>query len=263
MVIENKPGANTKIGAEMVARAAPDGHTLFVAGGSTIVLNPLLFKQLPYDPAKDFRILTLLTELPQVLVVHPSVPAKSLAEFVTYAKQQGDKINYASVGIGGPLHLAPELFNREAGIRMTHIPYKGSAPALTDLLAGQVQVMFDALSSSLPHIRAGKLRALGVSATERVAVLPDMPTVAESGYPGFRAVVWYGLAVPRAVPEPVAKRLKAALDTALADASLRASLEKLGYIVKQPHDETTVAKFIDEDRARWAKVVTSLKISLD
>ncbi len=184
VVVENKPGANTVVAAELVANAAPDGYTLLIAAASTLVLNPLLYKK-PTIDVKAFRPLSIMVEIPLIMVVNKSVPAQSVAEFIAYTKANPGKVNYASSGAGGPLHLAGELFNISAGVDMTHVPYRGSAPALTDLISGQVQVMFDPVSSSLGHVRGGSLRALAVTGAERASVLPDVPTVAESGFCGF------------------------------------------------------------------------------
>src|ERR1700692_1400683 len=178
--VENRPGAQGAIGAETAARADPDGYTLLVVAGSMIVLNPLLYKKLSYDPARDFRMLALITEVPVVMEVHPSVPARTVAEFVTYAKQNPGKLSFGSAGTGGTIHLAGEMFRQMAGIEMTHVPYKGAAPALTDLLAGNIQVMFDSVGTALPPVRSGMLRALGVSSAQRISDLPDLPTIAES-----------------------------------------------------------------------------------
>ncbi|MGL4285686.1 MAG: Bug family tripartite tricarboxylate transporter substrate binding protein [Phreatobacter sp.] len=262
-VIENRPGANTSLGAEAVSRSEADGHTLFLASGANMVLNPLLYRRLAYDPDRDLRLISLLAEVPLVVVVHPSVPAKTLAEFVAYGRVHGDRLNYASVGIGNPLHLAAERFKMASGVRMTHVPYRGSAPALTDLVSGQVQVMFDTISSSLPHIQAGNLRALAVTTPERVAQLPEVPTVAESGYPGYRATVWFGLAAPRQVPEAVATRLATGLARALTDETLRRALEPFGFIVQKPQTPDEIARFVAEERMRWAETIASNNITLD
>lgn len=165
--VENKPGAQGAIGAETVARADADGHTLLIVAGSMIVQNPLLYKKLSYDPVRDFRVLALITEVPVVMEVHPSVPARTVAEFVAYAKQNPGKLSFGSAGTGGTIHLAGEMFRQMAGIEMTHVPYKGAGPALTDLLAGNIQLMFDSLGTALPPVRAGMLRALGVSSARR------------------------------------------------------------------------------------------------
>src|SRR3954470_20024089 len=180
VVVENKAGAQGAIGAEAVARAEPDGYTLLVMAGSIFVLNPQLYKKLPYDPAKDFRALTLITDAPVLMEIHPSVPAKTIAEFVAYAKQNPGKLNFGSAGTGGTVHLAGEMFRQMAGIDMVHIAYKGAGPALTDLLSGNIQLMFDTLGTALPPVKAGLLRPLAVSSAQRIADLPDVPTMAEA-----------------------------------------------------------------------------------
>ena len=185
VVVENKAGAQGAIGAEVAARAEPDGYTLFFTAASIIVLNPLLYKKLPYDPAKDFRMLALITDLPVLMEVHPSVPAKTVAEFVAYAKQNPGKLNFGSAGTGGTMHLAGEMFKQMAGVDMVHVAYKGAGPALTDLLSGNIQLMFDTLGTALPPVKAGLLRPLAVSSAQRIADLPDVPTMAESGYPDY------------------------------------------------------------------------------
>jgi tripartite-type tricarboxylate transporter receptor subunit TctC len=263
VVIENKAGAQGAIGAEAVARAEPDGYTLFVTAASIIVLNPMLYKKLSYDPVRDFRMLALVTDLPVVMEVHPSVPAKTVAEFVAWAKQNPGKLNFGSAGTGGTIHLAGEMFKQIAGIDMTHVPYKGAGPALADLLAGNIQVMFDTLSTALPPVKSGLLRPLGVSSGERSPDLPDVPTIAESGYPDYRVSVWYGIAAPAKVPEEVAQKIAVSLDRALNDDSFRASLEKIGFPVFRPRSRAEIADFIDADRARWSKVIKTQNISLD
>ena len=262
-LVENKPGAQGAIGAEMVARADPDGYTLLVAAGSIIVLNPLLYKKLSYDPARDFRMLALMTDFPLLMEVHPSVPAKTVAEFVAYARQNPGKLNFGSAGTGGTIHLAGEMFKRMAGIEMTHVPYKGAAPALTDLLAGNIQVMFDSISTALPPVRSGMLRALGVSSAQRIPDLQDVPTIAESGYPDYLVSVWYGIVAPADLREDVAQKLTDSLNRAMNDAAFRTSLEKIGYTVFRPRSAAAVTQFIDADRARWSAVIKAQNISLD
>jgi tripartite-type tricarboxylate transporter receptor subunit TctC len=261
--VENKPGAQGAIGAETVARADADGYTLLVVAGSMIVLNPLLYKKLSYDPVRDFRMLALITEVPVVMEVHPSVPAKTVAEFVTYAKQNPGKLSFGSAGTGGTIHLAGEMFKQMAGIAMTHVPYKGAAPALTDLLAGNIQVMFDSVGTALPSVRSGMLRALGVSSASRISDLPDVPTIAESGYPDYLVSVWFGVAAPAKVPDKLVQILKGSLDRALNDDGFRTSLEKIGYSVLRPRSEVAIKEFIDADRARWSAVIKAQNISLD
>jgi tripartite-type tricarboxylate transporter receptor subunit TctC len=261
--VENRPGAQGSIGAEAVARGESDGYTLLVISGSMLAQNPMLYKKLPYDPAKDFRVLALITEVPVVMEVHPSVPAKSVAEFVAYARQHPGKLSFGSAGTGGTIHLAGEMFAQMAGIDMVHVPYKGAAPALTDLLAGNVQLMFDSLGTALPPVRAGSLRALGVSSAQRSPDLPDVPTVAESGYPDFLVSVWFGVVVSAKVPDPVAAILKHSLDRALDDETFRATLEKIGYSVIRPQSDAAIAAFVEADRARWSAVIKARNITLD
>jgi tripartite-type tricarboxylate transporter receptor subunit TctC len=263
VIVENKAGAQGTIGAEAVARSEPDGYTLFVTAASIIVLNPMLYKKLSYDPVRDFRMLALVTDLPVVMEVHPSVPARTVAEFVAYAKQNPGKINFGSAGTGGTIHLAGEMFKQMAGVDMVHVPYKGAGPALTDLISGNIQVMFDTLSTALPPVRSGLVRALGVSSESRSPDLPDVPTIAESGYPDYRVSVWYGIAAPAKLPDEVAQKISASLDRALNDDAFRASLEKIGFPVFRPRSTAAITAFIDADRARWSGVIKSQNISLD
>src|SRR6188768_843393 len=247
-IVENKAGAQGAIGAEAVARAEPDGYTLFVSAASIIVLNPMLYKKLPYDPVKDFRMLALVTDLPVVMEVHPSVPAKTVAEFVAYAKKNPGKLNFGSAGTGGTIHLAGEMFKQMAGVDMVHVAYKGAGPALTDLLSGNIQLMFDTLGTALPPVKGGLLRPLAVSSAKRIADLPDVPTMAESGYPDYGVSVWYGVSAPVKLPDEIAQKLKASLDRALSDDTFRASLDKSGFAPLRPKSLADIEKFIDADR---------------
>ncbi|WP_342711611.1 tripartite tricarboxylate transporter substrate binding protein [Bradyrhizobium sp. B124] len=263
VVVENKAGAQGAIGAEAVARSDPDGYTLFVTAASIFVLNPLLYKKLPYDPARDFRLLSVITDAPMIMEVHPSVPAKTIAEFVAYAKKNPGKLNFGSAGTGGTVHLAGEMFKQMAGVEMTHVPYKGAGPALQDLLSGNIQLMFDTLGTALPPVKSGMLRALAVTSTERVPDLPDLPTIAESGYPDYAVSVWYGIAAPSKVPDEIAGKIKASLDRALNDEAFRASLVRIGFPPLRVKSQAEIDRFVDTDRARWAGVVKALNISLD
>ncbi|MET0968444.1 MAG: tripartite tricarboxylate transporter substrate binding protein [Tardiphaga sp.] len=263
VVVENKPGAQGAIAADAVARSDPDGYTLFVTAASIMVLNPMLYKKLPYDPQKDLRMLTVVTDLPVVLEVNPSVPATTVQEFVAYAKANPGKLNFGSAGTGGTIHLAGEMFKQITGVEMTHVPYKGAGPALTDLLSGNIQVMFDTLSTALPPVRSGLLRPLGVSSAQRSPDLPDVPTVIESGYPDYQVGVWFGLAGPSKLPEEVVQRVMASMDRALDDPAFRASLEKIGFPVLRPKTVAQINQFVDADRTRWSKVIKAQNISLD
>jgi tripartite-type tricarboxylate transporter receptor subunit TctC len=263
VVVENKGGAQGAIGADMVAHAEPDGYTLLGTSGSVLILNPLLYKKLSYDPVKDFRMLALVTEVPVVLCVNPSVPAKSVAELVAYARQNPGKLNFGSSGTGSFTHLAAEMFKQMAGIEMTHVAYKGAAPALTDVMSGNIQLMFESVSLALPQVRSGMLRPLGISSTRRHSDLPDVPTIAESGYPEYFVSVWNGVAVPAALPDDVARILTDSLDRVMNDLAFRASLEKLGYTALRPRSVAAITEFIDTERIRWSGVIKAQNISLD
>ncbi len=261
--VENKPGAQGAIGAETVARAEPDGYTLFGTSGSVLILNPLLYKKLSYDPARDFRMLALVTEVPVVLCVNPSVPAKTIAEFVAYARQNPGKLNFGSSGTGSFTHLAAEMFKQMAGIEMTHIPYKGAAPALTDVMSGKIQLMFESVSTALPPIRSGMLWPLGISSPQRHSDLPDVPTIAESGYPDYFVSVWNAVAAPAGLPDDVARILTDGLDRVMNDADFRAAIEKVGFTALRPRKPAAIKEFIDADRARWSGVIKAQNITLD
>ena len=263
VVIENRGGAQGAIGAEAVARAEPDGYTLLFTPSSVLELNPMLYKKLTYDPERELQVLAIVTDLPSIMVVHPSVPAKTIAEFVAYARQNPGKLNFGSAGTGGVGHLSGEIFKLMAGIEMTHVPYKGAGPALADLISGHIQVTFETLGTALPPIRAGLLRPLGVSSTERIPDLPDLPTIAESGYPDYRTTVWFGAAAPAGVPAEVAEVIRASFNRALDDGAFREALTKVGFWPQRPRNQADINKFVDDDRARWARVIKTLNISLD
>jgi tripartite-type tricarboxylate transporter receptor subunit TctC len=195
--------------------------------------------------------------------VHPSVPAKTVQEFVAYAKQNPGRLNFGSAGTGGTIHLAGEMFKQMAGIEMTHVPYKGAGPALTDLLSGNIQLMFDTLGTALPPLKAGLLRPLAISSPERIAELPDVPTLTESGYPDYRVSVWYGVAARTQIPDEIAEWIGASLARGLDDDTFRASLQKVGFPALRSKSQAEIKQFIDADRARWSAVVKDLKISLD
>jgi tripartite-type tricarboxylate transporter receptor subunit TctC len=264
VVIENRPGANASVAATQVAAAQPDGNTLLLASGASLVLNPLLYKKLNYDAQRDFTPVSVVASLPLVLLVSPEhVPVRSVSELIAFAKGKPGKLNYASVGIGNPLHLATELFMSMSGIDMLHVPYNGSAPALTAMLAGDVQVIFDASSTALPQVKAGKLRALAVTSTERFKQLPEVPTMVESGFPGYEAGIWFGLAAPSRTPPERLALLNRSVNKALADKAFRERLETMGVIVHAPRGVEEVGAFVQADTQRWREIIRAKRISLD
>jgi len=253
IIIETKPGAGTNIATESVIRAEPDGYTLLFAGAPNAI-NAALYAKLNFDFIRDVTPIVGLTRVPAVLVVHPSVPAKTVPELIAYAKANPAKINMASSGIGSTPHLAGELFKMMAGVDIQHIPYRGAAPAITDVLAGQVQIYFTTTPVSMEYIRSGRLRGLGVTTAERlVEALPDLPAIAEF-VPGFEASAWYGIAAPKGTPAPVIDRLNREANAVLADARIRARFDELGCVVigGSPAD---FAKLIADETEKWAKVV--------
>ena len=253
VIVENKPGAGTMIASEYVAKAAPDGYTVLMAA-SSLGIAPALYSKVNYDPVKDFTPISLVASVVHVLEVHPSVPANNVAELIAWLKANPGKANYGSVGAGTSTHLESELFKTLAGVTMTHIPYKGSAPALMGLVGGNLQVMFDAYASSGPFIKDGKARLLAVTTAQRSKLLPDTPTIAESGLPGFEAMPWLGLIAPAATPEPVINKLHAELMEVLKEPAVREKFASLGLdiIGNSPQE---FADFIKKDIVKWGKVV--------
>jgi tripartite-type tricarboxylate transporter receptor subunit TctC len=262
VVPDNRSGASGNIGTEQVAKAPPDGYTLLTAPGSTLTIHPSLYAKLGFDPLRDFAPVTILAGVPNLLVVHPSLPVRNVKELIALAKSKPDQLNYASTGAGQSTHLSMELFKNMAGVKIVHVPYKGSAPAVTDLLGGHVPMMFDNMPSALPHVKAGKLRALGVSTSKRSATAPDVPTVAESGLPGFDVTVWFAVLAPAATPRDIVTRLNRVLVKALQGADVREKLASQGAepIGNTPEQFTAQMK---ADLAKWAKVVKAANIKLD
>jgi tripartite-type tricarboxylate transporter receptor subunit TctC len=263
VVVENRPGANSAIGAQAVMSAPADGYTIFFGSDSALVLNPMLYKKLTYDPVRDFEPLALAANVPLMMVVNDQVPVKNVKEFIEYAKKNPGKLNYGSTGTGGAFHLSGELFDQVTGTRMVHVPYTGGAPGVQALLAGQIQVMFGVISSLLPHVKSGKLRALALTTPRRASVLPDVPTLNESGYPGIEAAVRYGLVVRKGTPPAVLAVLSEAANYALADPDYRKTFTNLGLDVPEPHPPGQYGKWLDEDRARWGAIIQSRGIQLD
>jgi tripartite-type tricarboxylate transporter receptor subunit TctC len=254
VVVDNRPGAGGNIGAQYVARAPADGYTLVMGTVGTHAINPSLYKKMPYDHIKDFAPISRVTAVPNVLISNPSQPYKTVKELVAYGSANPDKLSFASSGSGTSIHLAGELFKSMTGVKMQHIPYKGSAPALTDLIAGQTNLMFDNLPSAIQFIKAGKLRAIAVTTLKRSPQLPDLPTIAESGIPGFDASSWFGLLAPADTPPAVIKRIDDALIKAMASTDLKQKIAEQGG---EPIAETPdkFAAFIQAETAKWAKVV--------
>ena len=252
IVIENRPGQAASIAAEAVVRSPPDGYTLYFIGPNNAI-NHTLYDNLSFDIVKDFQHIAALVTMPNVMSVHPSVPAKNVAEFIAYAKANPGKINFASGGIGTSVHVSGELFKQMTGIQMQHIPYRGAGPANIDLLAGQVQVMFDNLNSHINHIREGKLRALAVTTTTRSPELPDVPTVADT-VPGYEASAFFGVSAPRNTPSDVVARLNSEINAALRDPRLKARFDELGATTR-PGTPAEFTKLIADEVAKWAPVV--------
>ncbi len=253
IVVENRPGANSNVGAEIVAHSAPDGYTLY-AFSIANTINATLYPKLNYDPIKDFEPVGMIAKIPNILVVNPSLPVKTVADYVRYAKDSKDGVTFASSGSGSSIHLSGEMFKMQSKIQMLHIPYKGSAPAVTDLLGGQVESMFDNAPSALPHIQSGKLRPIAVTSAQRSPFLPDVPTIAESGYPGFDVQSWFALVAPAGTPKPIIKQLNAALNKALNSPEVRQRLQDLAAI-PEPGSPEKMAAFEATEVKRWRDVV--------
>jgi tripartite-type tricarboxylate transporter receptor subunit TctC len=251
--VENKPGGNTVIGTDFVAKSAPDGYTLLVVA-FPFAVTPSLYKALPYDTVKDFQPIALAAQSPNLLVVNPSVEAKTVGELIAMAKAKPDTLSYASTGNGSSNHISMELFKSLAGVQIVHIPYKGSAPAVTDLLGGQVHVMFDNVPNVLPQVKAGRLRALAQSGSKRSALIPDIPTVAEAGVAGYEVMVWFGVVAPAGTPKDIVQKLNAEVIRILAMPDVRErflaqGVEPLGSTPEQ------FGEHIRAQMAKWAKVV--------
>ena len=261
-VVENKPGAGGNIGMELGAKAAPDGYTLTLAPVGNLTIAPALYSKLPYDPAKDYAPITVIASVPNVLIVNPGVPAKSLAELIALAKAKPGTLNYASPGNGSGPHLAGELLKSMAGIDIVHVPFNGVGPATTAVLAGDVQLFFAQSSAALPHVKTGKVVALGVASPRRIAAAPDLPTIAESGLPGFEVTSWYALVAPAGTPPVIVDRLHAEIAKALAAPDVR---EKIATLGAEPVGNTP-AEFAAMQRteaARWAKLAREANIRAD
>ncbi|UUZ66424.1 tripartite tricarboxylate transporter substrate binding protein (plasmid) [Polaromonas sp. P1-6] len=253
VIVDNRAGANSNVGAEIVARSPADGYTLYVYTIANTI-NASLYDRLSYDPQKDFEPIGLIAKVPNILVVNPKLPVKSVADYVQFAKGSPNGITFASSGSGSSIHLSGEMFKMVAKLNMLHVPYRGSAPAVTDLLGGQVQSMFDNTPSALPHVRGGKLRAIAITSAQRSPLLPDVPTMAESGFPGFDVQSWFSLAAPAGTPRPVVERLNTELGKVLAIPDVRQRLQNLAA-TPEPGTPEQLRSFTAAEVKRWHDVV--------
>ncbi len=259
-VIENRPGAGGNVGMQSVLSSAPDGYTIAFVGPN-YAINPALYEKLPFDFIRDSVPVAGTMRLANVMEVHPAVPANNVAEFIAYAKANPGKINFASGGVGTSPHLSGELLKTMTGINLVHVPYRGTAPALSDLLAGQVEVLFDNIPGSIGHIRSGKVRALGVTGSKRVAAIPEVPTIGET-VPGYDVSIWYGIAAPRVTPPEIVAKLNQAVNAVLADPKLQARLAELGG-EPMPTTPAQFGKLVAEETERWGKLIRAANIKAE
>ena len=262
VIVDNRAGGGGIVGSDHVAKAAPDGYTLLLGTVTTHAVAASLYQKLAYDPLRDFAPITEIAFIPQLLSVHPSLPIRSVKELTALAKARPRELNYGTAGSGSASHMAMALFESTAKIRMTHVPYKGSGPALTDLLGGHLSLMFDVVMTSLPHTQSGKLRTIGVSSLERAPITPNVLTIAESGYPGYEALVWFGLFAPAATPPDITRRVQEETARALAAPAMRDLLASQGLVVVAS-TPANFGKRVASEIAKWRKVINEAGIKLD
>jgi len=260
-IVDNRAGANGTIGSDFVSKAAPDGYTLLVQA-SIFVINPLFLKNVPYDVQRDFTAVANIGSVPLLVTAHPSVPASNLREFVALARANPDRYTFATTGLGSAGHLTEEVIKRDAGLSILIVPYKGAGPALTDIVAGHVSALADPLPSSYPHVKGGRLKALAVTSGERIAFMPDVPTMAESGFPGFEMLSWYGLWGPPGMPKDVVDRLAAETAKAARSAEMRDKLASQGFI-PDGSGPAAFAAYVKNEVAKYAKIVKDANIKVD
>jgi tripartite-type tricarboxylate transporter receptor subunit TctC len=262
-IVENRSGAGGNIGSEYVASAKPDGYTLLFGTSGPLAINVSLYKKQGYNPETSFAPIIRLGHLPNILVVNPSVPANNAQELIAYAKKNPDKLSYASSGNGASSHLAGILFNKMAGTQIMHIPYKGTGPALNDLLGGQVSMSFTDILTALPYIKAGKLRAIGLASAQRSEALPDLPTLSEQGLKGYDVSVFFGIVAPKDTPADVVNTLNQAFKTALSDPAIKQTLHSQGIVEAQDQTPQGLAAFITTEVPKWRELITSANVSID
>lgn len=262
VVVDNRPGAGGNIGSDIVAKSEPDGYTLLLGTVGTHAINASLYKKMPYDTVKDFAPVTLVASVPNMVVVHPSVPAKSIKELIALAKAKPGSLSFGSSGSGSSIHLSGELFKSMAGVDMLHVPYKGSGPAVSDLIGGQINMMFDNMPSSLPHVKAGRLRAIAVTSAKRSPAMPDLPTVAESGVPGYESVAWFGVLAPAGTPPALVKKLNAEIVKVLKSPDVAQRLASQGAepVYNTPEEFSALIK---TEMVKWAKVIKASGAQVD
>jgi tripartite-type tricarboxylate transporter receptor subunit TctC len=262
VVVDNRSGAGGNIGADAVAKSSPDGYTLYLATIGTMSINPTLYEHISFDPIRDFAPISRITLVPQVLIVHPSLPVHNVAEFIAYAKEQGSRLNFASGGSGTATHLAGEMFNAMAGVKMQHIAYRGTGPAMIDVLRGQVPVMFDQIATSMPLVAEGKLRALGVTSAARSPSAPNLPTISESGLAGYDVATWHGLVAPAGTPKPVIERLNAEVVKALQSTLVRERFKANGIVPISSTPEE-FGQLIGSELVRWRDIIKASGATVD
>jgi tripartite-type tricarboxylate transporter receptor subunit TctC len=263
VLVENRAGAGGNVGSDAVAKAQPDGYTILMGTVATHALNPALYARMPYDAEKDFEPIALVAVVPLVLMVHPQQPMADLKGVIAWVKANPGKVSYGSAGNGTPIHLATELFKTTADLDMVHVPYRGSGPAMNDLVAGQIPLMFDAISTGVPHIRSGSVRAIAVTTPKRSAALPDVPTMSEAGLPGFESYTWNAFFAPAKTPRPILDRLSAEANRAVADPTTAARLADIGVDVVTGSTPASTASHVHADLAKWAPVVKASGAKID